>query len=522
MAALLSLTAGCGSSGSTPPPKLSGNTSVTVLLSSTANDQLSQFNLNFQSLTLTSQSGNTVNLLSAQLPAELIHLNGGIAPLTNVTVPQDVYTSATAVLGGTSFTCVTLMGQGSSSPGSLTTDTYAYGYVPNGNVNINLPSSITITGQSMALALDLQVSDSASFPNTCYFSAGIPTYSITPTFNLTAATIASQPTNSANGQVTQLDAQISAINASANSLTLTVPQPNAENTSTLTVSTNASTVYQGINNSSAFAVGMFLDMDGAVQSDGSLLASRIAVLDPSAIDVLIGPVLRMQSGEPAANIPSAIFFNRLSEGQDPIPVSWAYGIGSAQFQISQQLTNLSSLPFLPVFNASNMVAGQYVYVTSPTQITSGGIYTAATTITLVPQIMDGTVIASTPSSNSFTDYTVALASYDLFPTLAVQPGQTTLLNDPNTVEVYVDNNTQLVNTPAPATGSTLRFYGLVFNDNGTLRMDCAQVTEGIAFSAPGTSSERASAGDTTITRRFGMGSIEQISTMTTDTPPSLK
>ncbi|HEY6338090.1 MAG TPA: hypothetical protein VIW68_06320 [Candidatus Sulfotelmatobacter sp.] len=29
--------------------------------------------------------------------------------------------------------------------------------------------------------------------------------------------------------------------------------------------------------------------------------------------------------------------------------------------------------------------------------------------------------------------------------------------------------------------STLCFYGLVFNDNGTLRMDYAQVNDGVAF-----------------------------------------
>ena len=40
-------------------------------------------------------------------------------------------------------------------------------------------------------------------------------------------------------------------------------------------------------------------------------------------------------------------------------------------------------------------------------------------------------------------HTVSLASYhDLFPTLAVQQGQTTLLNNPSQIEVYVDNNPQ--------------------------------------------------------------------------------
>ena len=82
-------------------------------------------------------------------------------------------------------------------------------------------------------------------------------------------------------------------------------------------------------------------------------------------------------------------------------------------------------------------------------------------------------------SGSFIDYTVSLASYDLFPTLAVQQGQTTLLNNPGQVEVYVGSNTQTLNTQTLAPGSTLRFYGLVFNDNGTLRMDCAQVNDGV-------------------------------------------
>jgi hypothetical protein len=45
--------------------------------------------------------------------------------------------------------------------------------------------------------------------------------------------------------------------------------------------------------------------------------------------------------------------------------------------------------------------------------------------------------------------------------------------------VYVDNNTQQLNSQPLAPGSTLRFYGLVFNDNGTLRMDYPQVNDGV-------------------------------------------
>jgi hypothetical protein len=49
----------------------------------------------------------------------------------------------------------------------------------------------------------------------------------------------------------------------------------------------------------------------------------------------------------------------------------------------------------------------------------------------------------------------------------------------------------MLNTQALAAGNTLRFYGLVFNDNGTLRMDCAQVNDGVPFTPPPSSSQQA-------------------------------
>jgi hypothetical protein len=97
---------------------------------------------------------------------------------------------------------------------------------------------------------------------------------------------------------------------------------------------------------------------------------------------------------------------------------------------------------------------------------------------LRPQTINGTVSAIS-SEGGFTRYTVTLASYDLFPQFAAQPGQTTLLTNPNTVVVYADNNTQMLNQSSPAVGGIFRFYGLVFNDNGILRMDCAQINDGV-------------------------------------------
>jgi hypothetical protein len=230
---------------------------------------------------------------------------------------------------------------------------------------------------------------------------------------------------------------------------------------------------------------MFLNVDGAIQPDGSLLATRIAVEDSSAINEFSGPVMFVDNIVPVLTHYGRTELGPLQtiNGQSGYYFDTPYfDFSNAAFNISGQLTNLQNLPFVPRFTASNMVAGQNVEIFTPTLSIGGGIYTPASTITLVPQTINGTVIAAQPIGN-FVDYTVSLASYDLFPTLAVQQGQTTLLNNPSQVEVYVDSNTHKLNTQALAPGSTLRFYGLVFNDDGTLRMDGAQVNDGVTATA---------------------------------------
>jgi hypothetical protein len=453
-----------------PPPEtgFAGNTQVTVLLSSTANDQVTRFDLAIQKLTLTSRTGKTVTLLSSQQPAEFMHLNGGIEPLTTATIPQEVYTSATATLTGAVFVCIAQV-----PGGGLGIANYS---IVNQGPTVSLASPITITGSSMTLLLNMQVSSSAVFSN-CWTSPAFEGFSMAPSFSLTSLPLSASPTNSGNGKISGLLATVASVEAP--NLTLTIAG-GPYGTRTLSTSTENSTVFQGVSDASAITPGMFLNVDGATQPDGSLLATRIEVEDSSVVNDSSGPVMFVDSVVPDLELYGR---NELGALQTISGRSGIYfdapdfDFSTAKFRISGQFTNLQNLPFVPSFNASDIVAGQNVDVTSGNFSFVGGVGTPANTITLVPQTINGTVMASRPSG-SFTDYTVSLASYDLFPTLAVQQGQTTLLSNPSQVEVYVDNSTQQLNAQALAPGNTLRFYGLVFNDNGTLRMDCAQVSDG--------------------------------------------
>ncbi len=465
---LAAILVGCGTGSS--GHSFSGNTAVVVLASSTANDQISVFNITLGSLTLTSQSGKTVTVFSTPQSAEYIHLNGSVEPLTTVSIPQGVYTSATATFSEAGPTAYPIcVGQNNAANEILTNGAFAGFFSTPPSVTVNLPAPITVTGTAMGLVLNLQVSKSVSSFDCISDSTGAA--SITPTFNLTPVVISTQPTNERNGLATGLEGLISAVSTGGSSFTVTGADGPAWQ-----VSSGSSTAFQGVTSAAQLTAGMSVDMDVAIQPDGSLLATRVAVFDtnPANVTLSTGPVL-----EPPTALPVLYALRVVREGPFPAVVDSYFNVGSTVFQISGQLTNVQSLPFTASFKAANMVSGQNVFISTHALTDAGGpAYIPATTVTLLSQTIDGTVSAVS-SSGSFTTYTVTLAPYDLFPDLAVQPVLPTLLSQPNTVVVYADSHTQLLTSGAAAVGSVLRFRGLIFNDNGTLRMDCSQISDGV-------------------------------------------
>ncbi len=424
----LCLTTACGAGGSASSggggQQFSGNTNVTLTLSSTASDQVTAFDLGLQTLSLTNQSGITFSLVSSHQPAAFMHWTGGIEPFTTISIPQGIYTSATATLGGAVFICLSQV-----PGGGLGIANYS---IVNQGPTVNLPTPLTITGDSMALLLNMQVASSAVFPD-CYSNPAFEGFSMTPTFNLTPLVLSTSPTNSGNGRVSGLAATVASVGTTPSDLTLTIAGGSL-GTRTVSASSNSATVFQGISGASALSSGMFLTLDGAIQSDGSLLATRIEVEDSSAINDYNGPVMFVDNIVPVltqyGRTEMGPLLTNPTNGQTGAYFDTPnFDFSNATFNISGQLNNLQNLPFVPSFSASNMVAGQNVDITSGILLLGGGNYTAANTVALVPQTINGTVIAS-QQSGSFTDYTISLASYDLFPTLAVQQGQTTLLSNP--------------------------------------------------------------------------------------------
>jgi hypothetical protein len=477
---VVGLAAGCGGSGGSP--KLNGNTAVTLSVSSQGNDKLYQVNLGLTEITLTNQAGKTVSLLNS--PAnptptyspEFIHLNGSAEPLVTVSIPQDTYTSASVTFARGGLVCI----GADPSTGGLEIAHWNYDSSLS-QATVSIPTPITVTGTSMGLSLQMQVSQSSSI-SSCSGNGTNFDSSTAPSFILTPTQLASAPTNYTNGKDTGIFAEVDSLATGSTGFTVELSHiPSGSNnwdnptSYTLPVTVGPDTVYQGITGISSLAKGAFLDMDLEYQADGTVLATRVAVPDPTATNAEIG-----QLGYVTKDSSELQIFPRQALGNDALADNQDFGPGKAAFIISGQFTNVKNLPFTASFNASTLVAGQQVYITSgPLRTTGAQPVAAATSITLEPQTINGTV-SSVSSSGSFKVYTVTLASYDLIPLMATLADQATVVNQPSTLQVYVDANMQTLNTTSLAAGSTLRFNGLIFNDAGTLRMDCARIMDGVA------------------------------------------
>lgn len=469
------LIVGCGSDGPGGASPGSTNnslpavTNLTVVLSSDANDQYTDFDAVLQGITLTNSHGESVTLLSQSLGTEFVHLNGLVEPMITATLPQDTYTAATVTVAGAAFTCVAL-----NTEGGVLISTFDYGDVPANFVSVSLPQPISVTGDSMGMTLRMLVQPSAVLSG-CSDGAS---YAIRPTFTLTAFDIANAAPGSTSNTVLSLEGEVTTVSATSESFELQRPTHLSEPATRLNVTLDEKSVLQGIDSLASLAPGMFVETDGAIQADGSIHATRVAVADPAAVDVRRGPILSV------SNQATPIVGIRPIEGQgkDDLVDEETYDASGTQFNISGQLSNVQQLPFAATFNAANMVPGQNVYLSSPAFVTCCGTqyFAPATTITLIPQTIDGTVLGSTLSGD-FTVYAVELSDSDPFTSLATQTGLPTLLTQPNQVQVYVDSSTRMLSSDPVAAGSNLRFYGLVFNDQGVLRMDCAQINDGVPF-----------------------------------------
>lgn len=468
-AGAVGLVGGCGS-GPGAPPVVLGPTMTTLLITSTNNAQIPIFKFSLVGVTLVASDGTSVALMPAPQLVEMGSINGVARPLATVSVPQGSYTAVNLTYGASTFVVIDhSAGDGSTDFGNYNLNLpmgTPSGANASATVKMTLAAPLQVSGTAMGVLLDLNIPKSTTF--TPYFNGstnmtgGQTTFS--PVFTVSGVTIAAQPGTLMDGAVEDVHGQVKA--SSGGVLTLT-----SDTGSTLNFSTGTGTVFAGVSGATAPPVGSYVDVDGALQQDGTMLATLVQTEATTLAYDMVGPIVeytnqqyllatgREQQGP---NLPDGTGFyeNEIEFNATPqFEIAWPGGMATA------------GLPFTPVLDVGSIAAGQNLATPIAALQTTGNVIPPASVVTLEAQTIDGTVTGMS-TANGQTTYQVSLFADDLI----------SIFGPAKTVTVYATAGTHVLTSAALSAGVMGRFHGLLFDDGGSLRMVATQIEDGV----PGT------------------------------------
>jgi hypothetical protein len=456
--ALLS-TAGCATGGGTT----TADTHATLLITATNNAKIPIFKFNIETLTLVASDGTSVPILTTSQLVELGSISGVARPLVTADIPQKTYVSVKLGYGPSTFAVI----DRSAGPGSIDTATYNFGPPTTTPITeqMSLNTPLVITGNAMGILLNLNIPQSTTFTpyfnGSTTFEPGAGQVSFNPVFSLSAVALAANPSTLQDGKVEDIHGQVTASTGSA----LTIA---TDSGSSFTFDTSSSTVFAGANGAAAPPVGSFVDLDAALQADGSMLATHIQTEAISQPYDMVGQVLgdseqteiassgRQQQGP---NLPNGTgFYNNVIQFNP-----------STQFEISwPNGTTPAGLPFTPTLNAGSILPGQNIATPIQALQTVGNVFPVANIVTLEPQTINGAA-AAISNVNGQTLYQITLFGDDII----------TLFGSTQTVMAYSTTETHTITTSPLSVGAVARVRGLLFDDGGTFRMIATEIENGV-------------------------------------------
>ncbi len=440
-------------SGSNPTPTPTAKTAVQVNMGDSPADWMLAFSMNITSMSLTSSNGST-SVVTSSTPMEMLHLMGTMQPLAMVNMPQGTYTGASITIGSAT---VMYMDPTTKAPVQTTISGPMTG-------NVTFSSPITVGSTPMAMGFDLDLASSVT-------TASGGALTMNPVFRVTSGTQGSgNAMDPADGGIQQMMGSVSSISGSSFVMT------SMQAAQSFTFMTNSSTVLNGTSMSS-MANGMLLIVDATLQSDGSLMATRVQSMMNSG-GVMGGGIITSVAGSPATAL-TLVMQNGVGTGM--MSSDFAAGAtvdlgGSTTYQIDEDNVDMAGLPFTPTFDDSHIYVGQAVMPISSGGMMSGGTgggmmggsplagTITASEVLLEPQGLTGTSVAAI-SSSATTSFTLTLPSDSAFTTLT---GATS-------VTIFQQPQTTVTGTSPIASGSSVHAFGLLFFDAGQWKMVASRI-----------------------------------------------
>ncbi|MDD1749993.1 MAG: DUF5666 domain-containing protein, partial [Methanothrix sp.] len=364
--ALLALLASCGGDNATPAPPATG-TVVQVNMGDAPADWMLSFTMNLSSMSLTSADGNNVSVTPTSTAVEMIHRLGTVEPISVVSVAKGTYSGASLTIASCDLTYI-----------DPTTNQQVQTKI-NGPFNVSVPFSpnATVGDTPLAFNFDLDLEHSLT-------TDGSGAFQFTPVFHMALGSQSSSGGGSGSGNGSGNGASVNArhggmyqmmgiVNAvSADSFSIAPHQ--ASNTFTFQISSE--TRFQGrISQMAQLGTGMGVMVTATLQQDGTLLATSVRAT-MSASGAMGGGIVT--SVTPPTGQPATAFTFVMQNGAgasvntDYLSKTLTVNVtDGTTFEIDTDRVSLEGLPFTPVFDRSNINAGQSVLPFSESEIVAG-------------------------------------------------------------------------------------------------------------------------------------------------------
>ncbi len=412
-----------------------GGTSASVLVNigDSSVDRVVALDLTINQIALTSSSGASANLLTTPAKVEFRHIAGSLQPLATTTVGGDTYTTATITLDATAHATV-LDATGTPRPQQTVT-------LSTTSFPVTL-GSVVVTSTPMVLNIEFNMATSVNVD---------PSFNVTisPSFAGALNTVVTTNPQVETGKFEDVDGTITGITSPH--FTLAVAQAS----NSLIINTNTSTVFVGVAGLAGLATSNVVEVTGAMQSDGSLLATKVEALDLTPGGLEVNAMVTSIVGAPATSVLEIVqneatpTLTKPTLG-GPFTVTGMAGAAYAEDTDEVDLTGLTLAPF----NATTLTKGQQIRVTtstpSTTSITTGHVM-------LQLQAVTGQVLSSSGGGPGTSGVIVLNLPSDSY---------LTLLTGETQITVFQQTSTQFVGITSVSPGGQLRARGLLLFNGG--------------------------------------------------------
>ena len=392
---------------------------------------------------LMQQGGGTITVLDSPTKIELTHLAGTVESFVAANVPPGTYQSAAVSI---STVDVTYIPASSTTPVEKT-------FTLNTTINVMFNPAVTISKAPSVLSFDFNAAQSLTFD-----SAGNVT-GINPVITVSVQVISSgeQENDEEHGEIEDMVGTISGAMAASFALT---PEPGS---SAQTFTVDANTKFEdGIPQFADLNPGMLVEVDAVTQSDGSLLATKVELMEASEGMEADG-IVTATSG-------TSVTLLVLHEGGNmstdmvgtPLTVDVSNAVFKSPLGNSDFSMLLRGLPFTPKFDKVTVAVGQRVQVNAPVTSQMKNSF-SATQVRLQRQALSGTVGAAPMGSNA--SFLLLLDADSAF----------VKLTGVSSVNVYQGPGTQEMTPVAPST--KIRVRGLLFFDGTNYQFVAARVAK---------------------------------------------